>query len=209
MDQFVKENYQKVCKNILDSLYLQKAKGNKGYPPGTVRTWNGKQYKKDTMGNWNYLGEEKEKKDKSNNVSVADFIERETGLDAIITDNANNPYSKDLGKEIKFKDKNKDTTINTRIRNEKDKIILTIISSRKISDETIHSKGTGLGTKVLNSLKKYADKTKKELVIPDSTKHAKTYWDNINWLKRDYSQYIDFDGEPYNPPNTYSYNPNK
>jgi len=112
-----------------------------------------------------------------------------------------------LGKQIKFI--GKDATVDTHIRETPTEIYLNAIGTKKTGDMSSVLEKTGKGTEVINSLKEYADKTGKKLIIPDATNKAYPFWKKFNWLNEDYGVKIKLeDGKIYNPPNTFSYEPN-
>lgn len=98
-------------------------------------------------------------------------------------------------------------TVQAWIRETANEVFLNSIASKKTVELATSAKGSGKGTLVLGALKKYCDKYKKKLVVPDATEPAMPYWEHISWLERDYSVVVMFDGEPYRVPNTFSYTP--
>lgn len=60
MDQFVLQKQIELQKNIQKTVIdFEKGGGNKGFPPGTIRYWNGYRYKKKIDGSWVYSPEDK------------------------------------------------------------------------------------------------------------------------------------------------------
>ena len=117
MDCFVKKRQEQIWSNIVNSLNLQK--GNQGFPPGTIRVWNGNRYKKDVMGNWNYIGKEKENKDKKyldkiqGKITVYRAIEVEDGdLSKIDKNELGNHWTFDESAVVDYIDKQKMNPLN-------------------------------------------------------------------------------------------------
>lgn len=98
-------------------------------------------------------------------------------------------------------------TVQTSIRETDNAVYLNSIATKRTGDLSQTATGTGKGMQVINSIKNYADKTGKKMIVPDATKNAIPFWEKIPFLNRDYSVFIDIDGEMYNPPNTFSYTP--
>lgn len=59
MDKFVLQKQIELQKNIAKSVSPAAAVGNKGFPVGTVRYWNGYRYKKKIDGSWAYSPDNK------------------------------------------------------------------------------------------------------------------------------------------------------
>jgi len=117
----------------------------------------------------------------------------------------NEKYDSVLGYATNFI--TEDATIQSWINENEHEVFLMLLSSKKPEDLKQVAKGTGKGTSFVNMLKQYADSTKKKLILPDATSSAVPFWNKISWLEKDSDVIIDFDGEKYNPPNTYSYTP--
>lgn len=100
-----------------------------------------------------------------------------------------------------------DTLIQIGIKETEDIVYLTSLSVKEKEDATKEKEKTGLGTKLVYLVKDYCDKTKKKMVVPESTSYALPYWQSIRFLERDYDVWMDVDGELYNTQNTFSYTP--
>jgi hypothetical protein len=135
-----------------------------------------------------------------NTVPFIDFIKRKNIYDIDIKNS-----DKDMGIQVYFSIEN--TTIQTWIREESDMILLMTIATKEGKDLTKTAQGTGQGLKLIYFFKEYADKTKKKFVVPDAVNSALPFWNKIKWLKKDNSVFIKFEGELYNPTNTFSYEP--
>jgi hypothetical protein len=76
-------------------------------------------------------------------------------------------------------------------------------------DLTKPEHGTGHGKEIIESLKKYADKSKKPFhVIGASEGASKHFWDKIEGLKKGSVTYKDPHGEEFTEHSSYSYHPN-
>ena len=109
-----------------------------------------------------------------------------------------------LGESIVLKFDN--AQVQASIREDENNVYLTSIAAKKLDDLAEVATGTGRGTSVIDQLKKYADQTGKRLAVVDSTKSAKSYYDKISYLKQD-DVTLDFDGEAYTPPISFTYTP--
>jgi len=109
-----------------------------------------------------------------------------------------------LGESVVLKFDN--AQVQASIREDENNIYLTSIAAKKLDDLAEVATGTGRGTSVINQLKKYADQTGKRLAVVDSTKSAKSYYEKISYLKQD-DVTLDFDGEAYTPPISFTYTP--
>ena len=72
MDKFVKQRQLEIQENILKSVTGVQMSGNKGYPVGTVRWWNGKRYKKKINGDWVYSPEKKDERGEGDELPLND-----------------------------------------------------------------------------------------------------------------------------------------
>ena len=115
-------------------------------------------------------------------------------------------YGDSLGSKVDFSDGK--YVVETYINETDDQIILSTIGVKEVSDLTKTAKGTGLGTKVVESFKKYADKTGKQFVVPSVTTAADKYWESIPFLEYKYAP-IPFEGKMQNVGKSYVYNPTK
>ena len=129
------------------------------------------------------------------------IIESETGLSGTkigVVD------KEGVGTSINFTDGK--TTVQTAIRETNDQVILTSISTKEAGDLTKLAKKTGRGSAVVNSLKKYADITGKQLVVPDVTKPAVSFWKKFGFLDEG-GVAIPFNGKKQVVGQTFFYNP--
>ena len=100
----------------------------------------------------------------------------------------------ELGAEIKVSDMEEegksidltigDALIKAKIKEIKDNVYLNAIWTRKADKPSEDFPGTGQGTKFVEALKKYADKTGKTVNITDVTDKAISYWERFKWLTR-------------------------
>jgi len=114
-----------------------------------------------------------------------------------------------LGKNFEF-DFGEGKIVNGTIKETPTEVYLNTIGAKNKLNNFETLKGEGIGTKVINTLKEYADSTGKKLIVPDATGKAVPFWEKIPWLKRDYSVNVEGvleGGRLYNPPNTFSYSP--
>ena len=109
-----------------------------------------------------------------------------------------------LGESVVLKFDN--AQVQASIREDENNVYLTSIAAKKLDDLAEVATGTGRGTSVIDQLKKYADQTGKRLAVVDSTKSAKSYYEKISYLKQD-DVTLDFDGEAYTPPISFTYTP--
>ena len=131
------------------------------------------------------------------------FIETETGLKIDMREG--DKFTKDplMGEQIIVID-DKGNELDVWVKETPNMIQLSTIGSSE--------KGTGIGTKYLLGLKKYADKSGKKLVIPNMTPTGKQYFSRFDWLKDDTVK-LEWEEkgkhEEYYPENTMSYMPDK
>jgi len=111
-----------------------------------------------------------------------------------------------LWKEINFSDGK--TTVQTRIKENPKQIILMTIWSKTSDNLANTAKWTWKWRAVVDALKKLADTTWKELVVPDSTNNALSYRRGIPYLK-EWSKGIPYEWQMKNFWNTFYYTPNK
>lgn len=98
------------------------------------------------------------------------------------------PYDDILGHT--FRIKTKEGKANLVLRETNDTIYLNGIVTRNTPNQT--EKGTG--TKILNNLKDYADKTGKKFVLVEGVSSADGFYDKFNWLKKDNLNVYDDNG---------------
>jgi hypothetical protein len=146
------------------------------------------------------LIKERYKKFFESTIPFIDFIKRKYLYDINIKNS-----DKDMGLNVYFSID--DVIIQTWIREESDIILLMTIATKEGKDLIKTAYGTGQGLKLIYFFKEYADKTKKKFIVPDAVNSALSFWNKIKWLKRDNSVFIKFEGELYNPTNTFSYEP--
>lgn len=97
MDKFVYNKIQKFQENIQKSVIdFEKAGGNKGFPVGTIRKWNGKRYKKKINNEWQYIGDSDNNKNKE---GTANKEKKDDDLDELEFD-AINAYTTDMYREV-------------------------------------------------------------------------------------------------------------
>jgi len=130
-----------------------------------------------------------------------DFIQQKIGLNVDIREGERATKDPLMGEQIIIRDKNKNR-LDIWIKETNNMIQLSTIGSEK--------KGTGIGTKYLLGLKKYADFSGKKLVIPDMTPSGKQYFSRFDWLvddtvKLEYKE--NGKNEIYYPADTMSYTP--
>ena len=178
-------------------IEINMSKLERGTHEGRVKVTRGGKtfYRKQRVG-------QKEIDKKISYKSSHDFMENKINLNIDMREN--DKFTKDslMGEQIIVNDEG--NKLDVWIRETSDMIQLSTIKSRR--------EGTGLGTKYLLGLKKYADVCGKKLVIPNMTPSGKKYFSRFNWLKDDFIKLKWIENgklNEYYPSDTMSYTPTK
>lgn len=137
------------------------------------------------------------------NKNNREAINNLNNIDGYIVQEEIMPYDEVVGHTFEVKTKEGKAVLG--IRETNDTVYLTNIVTRQGNNAE-----KGAGTKILNNLKEYADKTGKKLILAGEVSSAKGFYDKFSWLKAEKGAIYDDNGNLFddNSPNRV-YDPNE